>query len=165
MVNKPELLFSGAAFLVCANNDFSSFQTYFSDSSRLWSWFHETVNWVLEGLQDEKHHHHMLQCIEALQTGFAYSNVFTRFWRNNCPGRPCADLGALCPCCSAFTRNQHGLTFFFGENGSSCHVCALAGGSSPDRLSRLGGVLSDLGPSSPDLHTGDAVLSHCIFQK
>lgn len=80
----PELLFSGSAFLVCANNDFSSFQAYFSDSSKLWSWFHETVSWVLEGLQDEKHHHHMLQCIEPLQTGFAYSNAFMSFWKKNC---------------------------------------------------------------------------------
>lgn len=82
MVNKPELLFSGAAFLVCANNDFSSFQAYFSDSSKLWSWFHETVSWVLEGLQDEKHHHHMLQlshCRLALPIQMPSS-----FWKNNC---------------------------------------------------------------------------------
>lgn len=112
MVNKPELLFSGAAFLVCANNDFSSFQTYFSDSSRLWSWFHETVSWVLEGLQDEKHHHHMLQCIGPLQTGVAYSNAFIKFWRNNFV---LADyvLGWVLHVHAAFTRDLHALTFFW----------------------------------------------------
>lgn len=158
MVNKPELLFSGAAFLVCANNDFSSFQAYFSDSSRLWSWFHETVNGVLEGLQDEKHHHHTLQCIEPLQTGFAYSNAFTRFWKNNCAGRPCTELGI------AFARNQHAL-----KMGKVAMFGLWRSGSDAERLLRLGDALGDLKLSSPvhhSLHSGRAMLSNYYpFQK
>lgn len=150
---------------MCANNDFSSFQAYFSDSSRLWSWFHETVNWVLEGLQDEKHHHHMLQRIEPLQTGFAYSNAFTRLWKNNCV---LADwIGYSMSMLFAFTRNQHALTFLV-KMGKVAVFGVWRGGSDVERLPRLGDVLSDLELNSPVHHSlcsGNAVLSKLHLSK
>lgn len=78
------------------------------------------------------------------------------------------ELGNPCPCCFAFTRKQHALTFLV-KMGKVAMFGLWRGGSDAERLPRLGDALGDLEQSSPvhhSLHSGNAVLSkYYTFQK